>query len=389
MLSFDNTKIAFQSKTDGELKQAHWLFKMISNPALVVFGKYATQFANAIHFPIGIFLRNNVFKQFCGGESIPQCAQTTKVLDEHNIGTILDYSVEGKEKEEVFEHTKNEILKTIATAHNNEHIPFSVFKVSGIARLALLEKVNEGKSLSAAEEQEFENVKNRINELCQAAHATGTPIFIDAEETWMQDVIDEIVTHMMEKYNKEKAIVFNTIQMYRWDRLDHLKEAVAKAKKEHYFYGIKIVRGAYMEKENERAEKLGYKTPIQPDKKHTDDDYDASLRFCIKNIDAVSVCAGSHNEKSAEVLVQLLDEFGVSKTDKRVYSAQLLGMSDHISFNMADVGYNVAKYVPFGPIREVIPYLIRRAEENTSVKGQTGRELSLIKKEIKRRKLNK
>jgi len=386
MLSFDNTENAFRSKTNGELKQAHWLFKMISSPVLVVFGKYATQFANAIHFPIGIFLKKNVFKQFCGGESIPQCAQTTKTLDLHNIGTILDYSVEGKEKEEVFEATKNEVLKTIATAHNNEHIPFSVFKVSGIARFDLLEKINEKKELSQEEENEFDRIKDRINQLCFEANKTGTPLFIDAEESWIQDAIDTIVTRMMVKYNREKAIVFNTIQMYRWDRLDYLKTAVAKAKKEGYYYGIKIVRGAYMEKENDRAEDLGYKTPIQPDKQHTDDDYNAALRFCIKNIDVISVCAGSHNEESAMILVQLLDEFGVSKEDKRVYSAQLFGMSDHISFNMAHAGYNVAKYVPYGPIREVIPYLIRRAEENTSVKGQTGRELALIKKEIKRRK---
>ncbi len=387
MLSFDNTEIAFKSKTDAELKRAHWLFKMISHPKLVVFGKYATQFANAIHFPIGFFLKNNVFKQFCGGESIADCAQTTKILDDHNIGTILDYSVEGKEKETVFEATKNEILKTIETAHNNEHIPFNVFKVSGIARFDVLAKVNANEELSSEEKGEFERIKERINQICQASNTTGTPLFIDAEETWIQDVIDDIVTQMMEKYNRNKAIVFNTIQMYRWDRLDHLKKAVAKAKKEGYFYGIKIVRGAYMEKENERAEEMGYRTPIQPDKKHTDDDYNASLRFCIENIDTVSVCAGSHNEDSAMMLTQLLDEFGVSKDDKRVYSAQLFGMSDHISFNMANAGYNVAKYVPYGPIREVIPYLIRRAEENTSVKGQTGRELSLIKKEIKRRKL--
>ena len=386
MLSFDNTEIAFQSKSSSELKQAHWLFKMIANPRLVWIGKYATQFANAIHFPIGFFLRNNVFKQFCGGESIANCAQTTKILDQHHIGTILDYSVEGKEKEEVFEATKNEILKTIETAHNNEHIPFNVFKVSGIAQFDVLAKVNAEEQLSSKEKAEFERIKGRIDEICQASYHSGTPLFIDAEESWIQDVIDDIVTKMMEKYNKEKAIVYNTVQMYRWDRLDYLKKAVGKAKKEGYYYGIKIVRGAYMEKENDRAHEMGYKTPIQPDKQHTDDDYDASLRFCIENIDTVSVCAGSHNEDSATLLTQLLDEFGVSKDDKRVYSAQLFGMSDHISFNLANAGYNVAKYVPYGPIREVIPYLIRRAEENTSVKGQTGRELSLIKKEIKRRK---
>lgn len=387
MLSFDNTEVAFKSKSDKELKKAHWLFKMIANPALVVFGKYATAIARAIHFPLGIVLKNNVFAQFCGGESIPECAETTKVLDHHNIGTILDFSVEGKEKEEVFVETKNEVLRTIQTANNNEHIPFSVFKVTGIARFDLLEKVNAGKDLSAAEQEEFDRVKSRVDELCQEANKTGTPLFIDAEESWIQDVIDDLVTEMMVKYNKEKAIVYNTVQMYRWDRLDYLKNAVALAKQEKYFYGIKIVRGAYMEKEHDRAKENDYKTPIQPDKAHTDEDYNAALKFCLDNVDTVSICAGTHNENSSMYLTKILEENNIDNNDKRIYFAQLFGMSDHISFNLADNNYNVAKYVPYGPIREVIPYLIRRAEENTSVKGQTGRELKLIKKEIKRRKV--
>lgn len=388
MLSFDNTEIAFRSKTKKELIKARWLFKMISKPSLVIFGKYATNIAKAIHFPLGWVLKGNVFEQFCGGEDIDDCAKTTQILDDNNIGTILDYSVEGKEKEEVFESTKNEILKIIKTAHGNEHIPFSVFKVSGVARFDLLAKVNGNEDLTKDEELEFTNVKNRINQLCQAAHDATVPIFIDAEESWIQDVIDEMVTDMMVKYNQKTTIVYNTIQMYRWDRLTHLKNAVAKAKKEKYHYGIKIVRGAYLDQENDRAEEMGYKTPMQQDKPHTDADYDASLRFCLENIDVVSLCAGTHNEESAMLLTKLIEEFDIKSDDKRVYTAQLYGMSDHISFNMAHAGYNVAKYVPYGPIREVIPYLIRRAEENTSIEGQTGRELALIKKEIKRRKLN-
>lgn len=389
MISFDNTKIAFKSKNDRELRKALWLFKMIGKPSLVKVGKVMTRFARGLNIPLKPFLKDNVFAQFCGGETIEDCAETTKVLDKHNIGTILDYSVEGKESEEDFDLGKLEILRTVETANDNDHIPFCVFKITGIARFDLLSKVNEGAELSSEEKLELERIENRINEICQRAFETGTPVFIDAEESWIQDVIDQFAEKMMSKYNKETAIVFNTVQLYRWDRLDYLKKAILEAKSNGYKYGVKLVRGAYLEKENDRAEEMAYKSPIQKDKKSTDRDYNLALELCMQNIDQLSLCAGTHNEESSLYLVQLMNEHKIKSTDKRIYFAQLYGMSDHISFNLSNSEFNVAKYVPYGPIREVIPYLIRRAEENTSIEGQTGRELSLIEKEVKRRRASR
>ncbi len=384
-LSLDNTEIAFRSKNNKELKKSYYLFKLISSPALVSVGKGLTEFAIGLHIPIGWAIKGNVFKQFCGGETIAECAQATQVLDRFNIGTILDYSVEGKNTEKDFDAAKDEILQTIRTADGNDNIPFCVFKTTGLARFELLEKVQAATQLSDAEVAEWQRVKNRVDEICALAAKTGTPLFIDAEDSWIQDPIDAIADEMMEKYNVQKAIIFNTIQLYRHDRLAFLKDSYLKAKQRNYYVGFKLVRGAYMEKERARAQELGYLDPIQPNKEATDKDYDAALDFCIQYIDRIAVCAGTHNEASSLRLAQLMEKHGLTKSDKRVYFAQLFGMSDHISFNLANAGYNVVKYVPYGPIREVIPYLIRRAQENTSVKGQTGRELSLIQREMKRR----
>jgi proline dehydrogenase len=331
-------------------------------------------------------MRNNIFAHFCGGETIAACAKTTEVLDAHHIGTILDYSIEGKESEKDFSRTCEEVLQTIRTAENNDNIPFCVFKVTGIARLALLEKVNRGGQLSDAEASEFQKVRERVDRICSLAHRTGTPLFIDAEESWIQDSIDHMCEEMMRLYNSDECIVYNTLQMYRHDRLDFLKKSHERAKEEGYKIGFKLVRGAYMEKERDRARELHYPSPIHASKADSDHDYDLALTYCIENINDISICAGSHNEHSALHLVDLMKKHGIEKTDKRIYFAQLYGMSDHISFNLSNEGYNVAKYVPYGPINDVIPYLIRRAEENTSVKGQTGRELNLIVKELKRRK---
>lgn len=353
---------------------------------MVALGKVLVKFALALRIPIGWAMRKNIFEQFCGGETIANCAETTRVLDNYNIGTILDYSVEGKENEADFDATTEEILRTVETAHGSPHIPFCVFKTTGVARFALLAKVNSGAALSAKEEAEFARVKARIDRIAHRAHEARTPVFIDAEESWIQDTIDRLVHELMERYNTESAIVFNTAQLYRHDRLKFLEEAITEAQKKGYHYGVKLVRGAYMEKERDRAADKGYPSPIQPTKKATDRDFDASVDLCLKNLHSVAICAGTHNEESSLRLARRMDELGIDRADKRIFFAQLYGMSDHISFNLSHAGYNVAKYVPYGPIREVIPYLIRRAEENTSVKGQTGRELGLILRERKRRK---
>jgi proline dehydrogenase len=386
MLNFDNTEIAFAHKSKRELFRAYWLFRLVSSPALVTLGKVLVNVALTLRIPIGWALKGNIFAQFCGGETIADCATTTQVLDRYRIGTILDYSVEGKETERDFDANAEEILRTIETAHGNPHIPFCVFKVTGIARFGLLQKLNENQSLNTLEAAEFDQVKKRINRIAQRAYDTGTPLFIDAEESWIQNTIDQLCHELMQLYNGERAIIYNTAQMYRHDRLDFLKSAVADAQEHGYHYGVKLVRGAYMEKERDRAADRGYASPIQATKAATDRDFDAAIAFCIEHINHVAFCAGSHNENSAIYLAELMAKHGLNPNDDRVYFAQLYGMSDHISFNLSHAGYNVAKYVPYGPIREVIPYLIRRAEENTSVKGQTGRELSLILRERARRK---
>lgn len=386
MVSFENTDIAFRHKTDKELKRAYLLFRLIGSNTLVSIGKGLSNFALKLRIPVGWAVKPTIFRQFCGGETILECGPRIRALGEYGIGTILDYSVEGKDAEEVFEHTAKELLKTVERAHNDSDIPFSVLKVSGIAPNRLLEKVSAGKELNEKESREFEQVKARLNRICEQAHSTGTPVFIDAEESWIQEAIDQMVTDMMRKYNKESAIIFNTAQMYRHDRLNFIKRSLDIAREEGFYLGMKLVRGAYMEKERERAQEKGYPSPIQPDKQSTDRDYDLALDFCIDNIDRVALCAGTHNEKSSLHLVQKMDEKGIQNNDPRIYFSQLLGMSDHISFNLAHAGYNVAKYVPYGPVQEVLPYLIRRTEENTSVAGQTGRELRLISEELQRRR---
>ncbi len=385
-VSFDNTEVAFSSKSNGDLKRAYWLFRIIGNPAMSIAGKQLTKVALALNLPIKGMIKATIFKQFCGGETIADCAETTKVLDAYHIGTILDYSVEGKEEDDEFEKTRVETLRTVETAHQNAHIPFCVFKVTGLCRNALLEKLSTGAVLNTDEQSRFGRLMERVDSICRKAHETGTPVFIDAEETWIQPAIDRLATEMMAKYNKQGAVVYNTLQMYRHDRLAHLRDAHAAAKAAGYWYGVKLVRGAYMEKERDRAETMGYPSPIQPNKAATDRDFDAAVDYCLANLDSIAFCAGSHNEHSSMRLAKEMDRLKINRNDKRVYFAQLFGMSDHISFNLSRAGYNVAKYVPYGPVKDVMPYLIRRAEENTSVAGQTGRELSLIMKELKRRK---
>lgn len=385
-LSFENTEIAFQSKSTKELNKSYWLFKLVSNNTLVKVSPFLLKIAFSLRLPIKELIKQTIFEQFCGGESINKCDRKIQLLAKYNIGTILDYSVEGKSTEDDFNRVTQETIRTILKAKENDNIPFAVFKTSGLARLELLEKVSSSKiELNKEEKEEFKRVKERINSICKTANKNNVRIFIDAEESWIQDAIDDIVVSMMRKYNSKQAIVFNTLQMYRWDRLAFLKQSYADAENENYFLGLKIVRGAYMEKERERAKKMNYPSPIQKNKANCDNDYNLALKFCVENIDKISFCAGTHNEKSSMLVTKLMAENNIHRNDQRVYFSQLLGMSEHISFNLSKHEYNVAKYMPYGPVKDVLPYLIRRAEENTSIAGQTGRELGLIIKEKKRR----
>jgi len=385
-LSFENTEVAFQSKTTSQLNKSYWLFKLVSNNTLVKISPILLKIAFFLRLPIKELVKRTIFEQFCGGESIETCGQRIKDLAKYQIGTILDYSVEGKSNEEDFNRVTQETIRTILKAKDEKNIPFAVFKTSGLARIELLEKLSNSKEeLSKEEKSEYERVKERIKTICSTAYENNVRIFIDAEESWIQNAIDKLATSMMRKFNEEKAIVFNTLQMYRWDRFAYLKQSYADAENGNYFLGLKIVRGAYMEKERERAEEMGYPSPIQKDKKSCDNDYNLALTFCISHIDKIALCAGTHNEESSILLTKLMAENNLLKDDNRVYFSQLLGMSDHISFNLSKHGYNVAKYMPYGPVKDVLPYLIRRAEENTSISGQTGRELALIIKEKNRR----
>lgn len=388
-LKFDNTEIAFKSKSNQDLKSAKILFNMVSSNAMVRFGRWFTNIAFSIHLPVKTIIKKTIFKQFCGGESIRECEKTIGTLDKYGIGTILDYSVEGKEGDDDLDATVKEIIATIKKAKSSQAIPFSVFKPTGISQFSILEKANEGiESLNEKELAAYHKIEERFDAICKTAYEEDVPLFIDAEDSWIQNTIDRLCENMMGKYNADKVVIYTTIQFYRWDRLDYLKSLHKKAIEDGCKIGIKLVRGAYMEKERERAEEMGYKDPIQPNKEATDRDYDLGLTYCIENINDISICAGTHNEDSSQLLADLLEKHKVSKDDKRIYFAQLLGMSDHISFNLSSEEYNVAKYVPYGPVKEVLPYLIRRAEENTSVAGQTSRELSLIQKEIGRRRSN-
>ncbi len=386
MLSFDNTQIAFESKSNKELKRAHFLFNVIGRRWVVSFGKGFTKFAFSIGLPIKPIIRATIFKQFVGGESIDDCEKTVGTLYAYKIGTILDYSVEGKEEEESFSAAEQEILKTIAKAKTDDRISFSVFKISGLGRHHILEKRSKMAEMDSNEKQEWEKVKLRVENICKASHAIGRPIFVDAEESWIQPAIDELALDMMRKFNSEKCIIYNTAQLYRHDRLQYIRDLYALSEKENFYLGLKLVRGAYMEKERKRASEMGYEDPIQPNKEASDHDFDAAMLFCVEHINRIAICLGTHNEVSSLKLANELRTRKIPFDHPHIYFAQLLGMSDHISYNLSKEGYHVAKYVPYGPVKEVVPYLIRRAEENTSVKGQTGRELSLIKKELKRRR---
>jgi len=383
---FDNTQIAFSLKSDTELDRAYFLFKLIDNQPLVRIGTAVTNFALKANLPVEGLIRATVFDHFCGGVNEDDCISVVDKMYSKGVSSVLDYSVEGKEEEEQFDAVLEKTLKLIDFAKEKKAIPFAVFKPSGFGRLSLYQDIGEGKKLNAAETDEWNRVVARFEKVCKTSYDSDVALLIDSEESWMQDAVDNLVEEMMQKYNKSKPIVYNTLQMYRWDRLDYLKNLHIKAKKEEFFIGMKLVRGAYMEKENERAIEKGYPTPICASKEATDENYNAAVKYMVDNIDSMSVFEGTHNESSTYFLMDLMEEKGLRTNDDRIWFGQLYGMSDNISYNLAANGYNIAKYLPFGPVKDVMPYLIRRAEENTSVAGQTSRELAMIKTERNRRK---
>jgi proline dehydrogenase len=384
---FDNTEVAFALKSDSQLERAYFLFKMISYEPMVRIGTAATNFALKAHLPVEGLIRSTVFDHFCGGINEEDCLPVIDNMFTKGVSAVLDYSVEGKEVDSAFDDCRDKILKIIRFADEKEAMPIVVFKPTGFGRMHLYQKLGEGKTLTSEEKEEWDRVVARFDTVCKLAKEKDVEVLIDGEESWMQDAADDLCEDMMRKYNTIKPIVYNTLQTYRWDRFNYLKSLHERAKADGFKAGFKIVRGAYMEKERKRAEEKGYDSPICESKLATDDNFDTCMSYILNNLNDISLFIGTHNEQSCYLAMKMMDEKGIEKTDNNVWFGQLYGMSDHISYNLASQGYNVAKYVPFGPVKDVMPYLIRRAEENTSVAGQTSRELNLLKTEKKRRKL--
>lgn len=385
-IDFQDTATAFADKSDTELQEKYRLFRMMNSPFLNAISTGAAKFALGLGLPVEGLIKRTIYEQFCGGETIEECQLVIERLGKAGIGTILDYSVEGKTKELEFDETKAEIMRTVERAKNDPNIPFAVFKVSGIAPLGTLERMSSKKKLDAKSQMKCEAIHARVEEICSLAHRLGQPVFIDAEESWIQDAIDRMANEMMAKFNVGRAIVFNTVQLYRKDRLQFLRDSRKLAKREGFVLGMKLVRGAYMEKERERAAEMGYDSPIQPDKESTDADYDAAVDYCLSHLDEIAFVAGTHNEASTRRLVEQLHDQNVPPKHPHVNFSQLYGMSDNLSYVLAKHGYNVSKYVPYGPVKDAVPYLIRRAEENTSAAGQVSRELVLLEREMERRR---
>lgn len=385
---FNNLKVAFSDKSDRDLNRAYLLFKTISNPLVSKVLTFILKLVIFLRLPINKIIKNTIYKQFCGGTNLEDSQKTINKLWKFQIGSILDFSAEGKESENDFNNVMTETIASIHKAINEDNIPFSVFKPTGLARFALLEKISANKKLTLDEENEKKQFELRIEKICKKSHDSKVPLFIDAEESWIQNAIDDVAIKMMKKYNTKKVWIYNTLQLYRHDRLAYLKELITIAKKNNFLIGIKLVRGAYHKKEIQRAKEKNYSIPVHLEKDKTDKDYNQAINLCVQNIDIISFCAGTHNEKSSALLINLLNKYKISKNDKRIYFSQLLGMSDHISYNAAKNGFNVAKYVPYGPIKDLIPYLIRRAEENKSISGQMNRELKNIISEKNRRREN-
>ncbi len=385
-LNFDNTEIAFSSKKNSELKKAHFLFSSMGKPWLTKIGIQLTQFAFTFHLPIKSLIKSTIFKQFCGGETLNEADITSLELSKYGLSVIMDYGVEGKSNEIEFEKTTKSFLQTIDFASGKPYIPFISLKVTGFARFELLEKIHRNDKLNETEVAEAERVFHRIDTICKAAATHNKMILIDAEESWIQQPVDDFADKMMERYNTQKVIIYNTFQLYRHDRLLFLQQSFEKALKKNYLLGAKLVRGAYMEKEGKRAAEMNYENPIQKSKVATDNDYNEALKFCLTHHKQIGLFIGTHNEESCMRATQIMHSLSIPPGADNIYFSQLFGMSDNISFNLAKNGYHVSKYLPYGPVEDVIPYLMRRAQENTSVAGQTGRELTLINKELKRRK---
>lgn len=384
---FDNTAVAFALKNNTELNKAYYLFKLISNNTLVKVGTSLTSFAIATKLPVKGLIKTTVFDHFCGGVTEEDCLKVVDKMYTNGVSSVLDYSVEGKETEEQFDHALEMTLKTIVFAKERMAIPFAVFKPTGVGRFFLFEKKGEKLPFTDEEQKQWNRIVERFDIICRAAYEKDVLLLVDAEESWMQDAADDLVLDMMRKYNKEKCIVFNTAQTYRWDRFDFVKSTHAIGLKEGFHVGFKVVRGAYMEKERTRAEEKGYPSPICATKAQTDATFNKTVSYMVENLDNnMALFAGTHNEDSSYMLMELLHKQQIAHTDKRVWFGQLYGMSDNISYNLSNNNYNVAKYLPFGPVYDVVPYLIRRAQENTSVAGQTNRELDLLDKELKRRR---
>ncbi len=385
-VSFEDTSIAFQHKSDQELILSYLIFRLTKNPFLVKFLSQAAKFTLSIGLPVKPLIKATVFKQFCGGEKKEEYSKVIAKLGKAAIGTILDYSVEGTKDEVGFEDTKKELLNIIEQSKSNPNIPCTCMKMTAIGSFELLEKITANKILSEDEQREWNKIKIRLDVICKASYQADKPIYIDAEESWIQAAIDQLAEEMMSKYNTHKAIVFTSLQLYRWDRIDYFKRLIEQARSGSYKLGIKIVRGAYLEGERERARRLGYKSPINATKAETDREYNKALEIFIDNIDVVEICVGTHNENSCKMLVQYMAENKLANNHPHIYFSQLYGMSDNISFNLANAGYNVSKYLPFGPVESTLPYLARRAEENTAIAGQMSKELEIIVKERRRRK---
>jgi proline dehydrogenase len=386
-LSFDNTAIAFEAKTDGALKKADFLFSSMGKPWLVKLGGALTPLAFKLHLPVKGLIKSTIFSQFCGGESLEEAERTAEALGKYHVGVVLDYGVEAMEGEENYDKALSEFIRAIEYAAGKPSIPFIAIKVTGFARFSLLEKLHAGSPLSAAEAEEYTRVKGRILAIATAAAKHNIGLLIDAEESWIQQPVDDLADDLMARFNKENVIIYNTFQLYRHDRLIYLQKSFDKAQQNGYLLGAKLVRGAYMEKERKRAQEMGYPSPIQPDKASTDLDYDAAVRFCMERLDRLGVFIGTHNEDSSMLAASLMDKQKLPHQHPHVNFSQLLGMSDNITFNLAHAGYHVSKYLPYGPVKDVMPYLLRRAQENTSIAGQVGRELGLIRRELKRRAL--
>lgn len=384
--SFDNTEIAFSYKSDEELNRAYYLFQLMNNNRLVKIGTAITPWAINMGLPIKGLIRSTIFKQFCGGETLEQTESIINTLAAKGCGVILDYGVEGKESEEEFDRAKAAFIRSMEFAGKHPSIPFVSVKITGLCAFGLLEKVNSGHTLSEEEQICWKKAEDRLHAICESAQQNGVSLMIDAEESWIQDAIDSLCERMMIRFNQSRAVVINTIQLYRHDRLAFLQKAYERLKAHHIIQGYKLVRGAYMEKERKRARELGYPSPIQPDKESSDRDYNAAIDFCLQHIEDTLLCVASHNEYSNRYAAEKAVSLGLPPNHKHLHFSQLLGMSDNITFNLAVAGYRVTKYVPYGPVKDVIPYLMRRAQENTSVAGQTGRELALISKERQRRK---